>query len=563
MVSVSQTSGLAPEITIHDSNGNEKYRFEHPDIAEGGSPIHEMRITSWHIRAGLNNDAGSASITIQDHENTLTDRSDPRRPIAIKNGWILQIRLKKQHHDMATWFYGIIENPAITRPGHAEQYITITAMGYGIRLPHTFGSISHYQRRGNDGISLDNTDNDARISDIIRRIITDPENLVSPSAAPLGITANGIDDIDIRVPDFVRNFQSLGMMVNELAGMGDCIYAVNPDRDMSLHIRGSRPSGHLITNDNDGSLIRSWNQHKASIMANRPYMIPESSIGSGYSTIIGLGAVHEEVASSRTTSGAGSPLTLPADTDTSFSFRLGHASLGRISIRLSRTGNCTGSLRVSLVGSDTGSAIDPDDIRAVDVITAARLNHELAADGTPSYIEVGFGRDPVRLFPQADMHVIISGNDDPVRLHRSGSGSVRRRTGNNESWDAISGGGANYRAYSAETVHIVAQDTARRSIQGHKETIIPLYDFPSEGATIIALGGMLDIMGSIRRAYSRITISAPDDRPDCGETMRMYDTHTGTDTTVELIGYEIGASQDPPDNLIASTMEISVEEWIS
>ena len=555
-------SGLCPTISISDQNGTERYRWEHPLIY--ASPRQDVRLTSWDIRAGLDSDAGSATVVLQDNENRLTDQDHASRRLKIRNGWQLEIWLQKPNGGAQhKWFHGIIEQPVLERPGNARQAVTITAIGWGVRLAHRFGSVDFYQRKLSDGINLDGTDADARASEIVKRIITDTDILVSPGSPPLGITVNGVDDLNIRMPDYSRRFQSLGLMINELAQSVGCVYGVNPDRDMFFHVRRSRASGFLISNDIDE--LAGWpDPERAAVSRNAAYIIRESAIGTGYSTLIGLGALHEEITSSRApTDTVGTPLDLPAGTNTAFSFRLGRTRLSKIAVRLSRTAACTSTLFVTLAGSDTGSAIDAGDVRGAAAVPPGRLNRELAADGTPSYIEVSFGREPLRLSPHADMHVIISGTADPVRLHRSGTGTVQRRASDSDAaWAAVSGGAPHYRAYAAETMHVIAQDTSRRGEgQGHKETTYPLHDFPSEHSAIQAFEGLLNLVGSVRRSYDSIIISAPGARPQPGSTVRLHDTFNGLDTTVELIGYRIGAHGG--EQLAAASMSIDVEEWIA
>ena len=565
---------LCPEIAISDHAGTVRYRWEHP--LTHPNPRQDVALTSWDIRAGINSDAGSASIVLRDDGNALTDKDSPSRRLLVRPGWQLEIWLQKPGRARYKWFHGVIEQPVALRPGNARQDVIITAIGWGVRLAHRFGSVAYYQRRLADGITHDPADGTARASEIVKRVVTDTDILVSPSTgSPLGITANGVDDIDIKMPDFVRHFQSLGLMVSELAQAVGCVYHVSPDRDLSFHLRAAHSSGFLISNDHghgnggDSGLLHEWaDADRAAIASDEPYGIRESSIAAGYSTLIGLGAIHEEIAASREAQpapgAAGTPLALPENTDTAFTFRLGRHSLAKIALRLSRTGDAAAALRVSLVGSDTGSAIDPSDVRAVDVITPERLNRELAADGAPQYVEVGFEREPIRLYPQADMHVIIRGTADPVRLHVSGTGTVQRRAGAPAAspWSAISGGAPNYRAYAAETVHIVAQDTTRREYQGHKETTYPLHDYPTEEAALIALRGQLELVGSTRRSYDSIIISAPAARPQPGHTVRLVDVLAGSDTEPELIGYRVGAA-DGAQQLAAERMSIDVEEWIT
>ena len=554
--------GLCPEIAISDHAGATRYRWEHP-LVFGDAAVQDFALESWDMRAGLDSDAGSATVVIDDPENMMTDRDSASRKLLVRNGWYLEVWLRKPNGGIRQkWFHGIIEHPVLERPGNARQRVIITAIGWGVRLAHRFGSVSFYQQKEADGVTLDTADANAKATEIVRRIVTDTDILVSPGGEPLDITTRGVADLDIRMPDFVRRFQSLGLMVNEIAQAVGCVYGVTPDRDLFFHVRGARHTDHLVSNDaSDGSLLGTWaDRDRVSMAANQPYRIRESTISSGYSALIGLGALHEEVTASRAAPGAGSPLSLADDTDTSFEFRLGRRSLSKIAIRISRTGECTRSLRVTLVGSDAGSVIDAADIRAVDVITASRLNRELAADGTPSYVEVGFGREPISVSPQADMHVIMQGTADPVRIHRSGTGSVQRRAGEAGTWSAVPGGGANYRAYAAETMHVVAQDTTRRAEQGHKETTYPLHDFPSEYSAILAFEGLLGLVGGTRRAYDPITISAPGARPQPGGTLRLVDVFNGLDTAVELIGYRIGS--DDARQQAAHTMTIDVEEWI-
>ena len=553
------SEGLCPEIVISDQSGVPQFRWEHP--LTFADPVQDFALESWDIRTGLSSDVGSASIVIDDPHNTLTNKESASRRLKIRGGWHLEIWLRRPGRPRHKWFSGIIEYPGRGRPGYARQKVLVTAIGWGVRLSHRYASINFYQKKQADGINLDNNDTAARASEIVKRIVTDTDILVSPGQ-PLGITVQGVDALDIKLPDFVRRFQTLKLMISELAQAVGCVFGVDPEGDLFFHLRGGRSSGFLISNDHKSDMLETWaDRDKVAIASNSGYTAHESDVGVGYSTLIGLGAIHEEITSSRAPATTGTPLDLPDGTDTAFSFRLGRTQLSKVAVRLSRTATCTSTLLVSLVGSDTGSAIDPDDIRGVAAIPPDRLNNELASDGTPSYIEVSFGREPLRVFPYADMHIIIAGTADPVRLHRSGSGTAQRRNSDSDAaWAAISGGAPHYRAYAAETMHIIAQDTSRRSTQGHKETTIPLHDYPSEHSAIVAMEGMLGLVGSTRMVYDPIMISAPGTRPQPGSTLRLVDGFSGVDTHVEIIGHRIGSTD--AQKQIAETMEIEVEEWV-
>ena len=180
--------GLAPRILIKDTKGVVKFTWEHALI--DASPIQDFALVDWQIQGGVNTFHGIGSILIDDRNQALLDNTDLARPIKIKNGWRMIMELGKNEAGLETWFDGLIEEPEMIEEQGTITKIQINAIGFGIRTAHRKTRIRRFQKKTSDGLSLDNTDVDVKISELFKDILTQDDHFAHsglPLESELGI----------------------------------------------------------------------------------------------------------------------------------------------------------------------------------------------------------------------------------------------------------------------------------------------------------------------------------------------------------------------------------------
>ena len=135
---------------------------------------------------------GEATITIQDHDSKLIINTN-RAGSVIAAGDLMQISLGK--NNATPWFFGICDEPTIRRSGNGQQYIIIKSIGYGITLAHRFINIDYAQQLDDAGDVIE-TDNTAKISELIKRVLSDDTVLALPP--PDQNIVVDVEDIDIK-----------------------------------------------------------------------------------------------------------------------------------------------------------------------------------------------------------------------------------------------------------------------------------------------------------------------------------------------------------------------------
>lgn len=547
--------GLCPQIILKNKAGTEQYRYEHPNI--DNTPTQEFNLVSWFIEAGVNSNHGMAQILIDDRDNDLLDLTKNRRSVKIKNSWEMIINLGKDEAGLEVWFDGIIEEAEIIRPSANLQYILVTAFGWGIRTAHRLAKMSRFQLKNSGGLTLDSSDTNARVSELFKDVFEDDDVPAFRGLGQESITVTGVDTIDIKLPDYQRDFQTYALMLNELAAIPGSLYGVDPTKDAFLRLRGTTFGGYLITNDteNPAVLTTNWDQGKLLIMRNTEYRVKESVIDTGFTVGIGIGAQHDTLDHDQTSANATLDLS---STNYAFEFDPIKDNVRKIALFLSKTGTLVKDLTVSIVGEDSGGGPNEDDIRKRVVIPASRLQSEL---GSSKYFEILFEKIPVTFGEK--LFVFIKKYGDATNYvsidYQTGSGTYYT-SADALTWSSNTGD-AKFRTYHSKTMHIIGQNCVARRSHRSKEMPINFQDFPDENTATQAMEGLLDTRGKIKALYSPITVSTPDARPDLGKTVRFKDVFNGKDVSLDMIGYSLGGTAFDKNNMGAVDMVVLVEEW--
>ncbi len=549
-------AGLKPIVTIKDFDGNTAYRFESADLVDG-TPRQDFNLVSWNIHMGINSDHGSAMIGIDDRDNNLVDLITAGRSLKIRNDWEIVIELGKHKDNIQTWFTGIIEQPELSHPGKNMQEIALAAVGWGIRTAHRYVNFQHHQAKL-DGEVLDGNDESSKVSEIFKSVLMDQSNYLLGGDVADGITADeNIQDIDIRLPAFSKKYETAGAVLSELANTAGAVYGIDPDKKAFLRLHGAIASDFLVTNDvNPPTLLtQNWDQDKIMYLKNANFNYKDSTIDSGYTTLIGLDAIqttniHEQTESNALRDLSATSIAMP------FTVTRNVASVLFFISKLTSGAPVTADLFCTIHPATSTIDYDAAITLASFIIPASRINKLITGTRLTAYLE-----------QQIDRTAIVQGGTYWLVLHRFGDTTnpiridYKTATGTYQANGTLLTGAMKLTVKSYTTLNIIAQNT-RHAAGRHKETIFNFSSFPTEESITNTFEGLLELYGSTRRIYDPITIETPADRPPLGTTIRIINNISGLDINAELIGYDIsGSAFDPDSNLGASTMQIHVEEW--
>ena len=558
-------AGLAPRILIFNESLQLQYTYEHPNIDD--NPTQDFVLDAWQIMLGINSNAGSCQLTIEDHTDNLTR---PDGSLIMRAGWHIQVLLGKNAAGLSAWFFGIINEPRLERPGYGQQLIQLSAYGYSHSLSSRYISIEHKQARDPNTNRLNQSDDTAKISELVKLVFASKSMLIPPPDPNL--TINGIEDIDVKLSSLQKQNQSQGIVISELANVVNAIYGVSAERDFFFHT-ADKHSGFVITNDlNDDTP----NGDKLMLIRNQPYSYVDTTIRKAYTSLIGL-----DVTESRELMGDGGGTTEQGLT--------GNHWLG---YEIPFKGKIDGSLEILMTDASSyahrdapyflyegsGSLFDgvyPDDLPRVyaGIISKDKLD-DLSA--TPTYVSI-----PIRAEPTTQnkrvlwMRGFISGSNDNngvkilekntgsnkfyINVHSSGdnAGSINEDT----STDITGTTGTGRIRYVEDTQTLIkAQNLELRNrFATAKEQIQYLPDTPPGETAATIFEGLLQQAGRARRIY-KIPASVPNTRPPLGQQVRFIDTHNGIDTNPMLISYKLSANRQ--QQLVCITMDIEAELYL-
>ena len=280
-------SPLSPKVLIHDLAGALKYTYE--TSATSGSPTQDFNLRGLSVHLGLNDDYGNAVLLIDDPSNTLIDTDIFKSP-KIKRQWNIQIYLGKSSSTLNRWFYGKVFEGQVARPTAEFTQLVVKCVGWGIRLKERMTHIKRFQDKTSDGLQLDSTDTDSKVSELAKDIIQDTDHLVYTSLGlESEITVNNVDDIDIKLADFQHNPTTFSSALSDLASDSNAVYHVDADRNLTFRNSVANDSGFLFSSDVDSIDTQNWNVNKLGIIAKQDYSYSDSTGDSGYSFLQGIG----------------------------------------------------------------------------------------------------------------------------------------------------------------------------------------------------------------------------------------------------------------------------------
>ena len=544
----------APAIIILDHKFRIKYRWEHPQISE--NPIQDFNLLAWDISAGINTDVGEASITIQDHESKLTN-NDNRAGPAIAAGDLMQISLGK--NNIEPWFFGICDEPTIRRGGNNQQYIIIKAIGYGITLAHRFVNLDYAQELDDAGDIVD-TDNTAKISELIKRVLTDYDIVALPP--PDQNIVIDIDDMDIKIRRYKKNNRSQAAVISELANFGNAIFGIDANLRFFCHAP-NKPSDYTITNNLELNL----DVNKMMIIRNQSYDYTDSTVRGAFTSLIGTDVTQ---VTTLIDDNKGTDSVDIGQTYDLFGFSMYQGKIdGSLRFYADKSINSVGNNTLYWYIIEVHSAV----FRIYDVIN----RDDMPLDRTDNVVAYGTISNLDTLLPvqnitrpiELDINLpatqrnryIAFYHTDGVNIKYLNSGSgFRYGAAYFQTQDTGTVGTIRLTIPSEQGVLLKAQNTTLKHQQTEKEQIQNFRNAPNNQTATQIFEGVMDSAGRVRRTYTGIVTSIPPEKPPVGQLYRIIDKHQNLDTHALCIGYDIGS--DLNNNLNAISMSVDLEEWL-
>ena len=540
--------GLQPIIKIMDIAGNVVYSYD------SFTRIGDFLLEYWSIDAGISLEHGSAFVVIRDNDNALIDMTDPRRPSKIKQGYSIEIWLGKSADDIELWFAGPIQDRQVELEGYGRQVMPLVCYGRSIWTARRLANIQHSQRLTEDGLAYDTADNNAKLSEIFKRMLTDSSVLAVPGVPLPAFDVSNVDDITVQFPQFNRAFQRVGTILSELANTGDCVYGIDPDGKVFLHYRGTKDSAFLISNDvgdHPGDLTLNWDSDKLMILADGVFSYTDSGTDAAYSVLHGLGAQylllgHESLDSNASRNLNAGTIAMP--------FTAAQDNIRKVTLYMSKTADVSSPLHMQIIGSNEDGTPNIEDVRQALNIRADRLNREL---GVAGWLNIVF--EKIQVTQGEKLYILL-----PQYI---GTLYADYKTGEGEYYinGAAQVGSFKMRVYASKNMHIIAQDvTASRKYYGHdniKEKTLDMQGYPDEDSAMLAVEAVLNVASKERRTFKEIVTSTPARRPLLGKTLRVIDRHKGADFIADLVGYRIQGDVRAESNMGAIEISIMLGDY--
>jgi hypothetical protein len=546
------TKGLQPEVLIYDQDNTLQYTWQHDQI--DNTPQRDFGLFGWNLHLGYGSDIGSLELFIHDQAKNLVDLTDNHIPSKIKNEWKIKFSLGKDPTGLKKWYEGFIRMPGVMRlPKY--QALKLYSVGLGGNLADWDIIIKYIQAKESDGLTPDSTDTTAKVSSIATKLFSDTSLYAMPSFGTPGFTTNGITDIDSKLPDFIKNYQSIVGCMNELCNASDSIWSIDYEPstpDILMHRKGTRSSGLLFTNDLTSLKTINWDVDKLGFLLTRPRQYNDSSIDRGYAAYLALGPYDEVLDWDKTSANAVRALYLA---NHSFLITPLKPSIVQLRMAVRRVGTPARDMLVYLIAADGTGAPNPAAIYSSTLIKKEILQ---ALSTSEQYMYVSFEINPAKINPNDNIFIYIPANGDSSNYvglsYQTGSGTYY-------AGGTPATGEAKLSTYFAQAVAVHYLDaTAAKRTKRQLPLSMPQM---SVKTALEILNGYSERMSRVRRIYEPITVSCPYDPVKPAETISYYDTFSGLETHAEIISLDLSANIYTLKGGGARTMDLQIAEVLS
>ena len=554
---------LSPRIIITDRTGVVKYIYETTVTTTEPNARQDFTLSELKVHSGSNSDYGYAILKIDDRNNDLTDVTNTLRDSKIERQWDIQIYFGKSQPLLQRWFYGKIFDVDIVRPFTNQQHLILSCVGWGSVLRDRITNIKRFQAKAADGITLDATDTTVKVSELVKDIIEDTDHQADHGLdnTELAITVNNVQDIDVKLPDLQKSFSTYATALSELSTSGNAMWGIDADRDLFLRDPGSVDSGFLFTNDLEGDTAQNWDSSRIGYLINASQSWRDSSYDGAYSILHGLGS--NAVKIDQENSGSENAIRTSNTSFIGIPFTPSTDNIGKISLRLGKTGTPTSPITISVVGINASDSNSPrmTNLRKSITLDSAKIQSLSTSGG---WVELGL-QEKINVEPGTPLALVInkygSSSSNLTMDYKTGSGTFwTSPDGVDANW-ASATGTFSVRDYSWKSLQIILENTRAKAKYGTREKVVQFNSGQEEGSAREALISAGEVLGLERRFYSQVTISPPTLRIPLGQYCRIYDTKTGLSVKANIISTDISMSGKSGETSIgADRVTLGLEE---
>ena len=538
---------LYPKIIV--TNGTTTYTFEaKPIAATPGSPIQNFKVRALKLHLGLNDDFGTLVFEIHDHSGVFIDTTDYERPSTIGREWTVQLYLGKTYAGLQRWFYGKIKNVDIVRNSTNIQFLTVTAVGWGVILRERMSRMIRNQAKQSDGVTLDDTDTSTKINNLILEVFTKVDHYIDNNISQISnITATSTTDGSGICSDCLQNIKvanvnftiaSFAQIISNLSSIANTNWLVDYDRNLVIHDPRVHDSGFLFTNNLLGDRAQRWSNTKIGYILNSPLTWGDSSADTYYSIVHGYGhfAPKLDVSDGQTPNASYNmdqawlaiPFTPPSD------------EIFKIAIRATKTGTPPADGTLQIWG-DSASTPSPSDVRRTILLNKTTITN-LGTTTPANWFEIPL-KPKLEITKGEKLYLIFNKYGTVSNTfnidYKTLTGTYFDST-NGTTWTSRTGAPA-YRIYSAARLTTTVENTrVRRLLTEPRERMFPIRADLEEQTvrqTMIAVG---ELMGKQIRRFDKVIISPVTDRIPLNKFCYLEDGKTGLFTRATIENIEIG-----------------------
>ena len=553
-------NALHPRIVITNQFGGAAYSFESKQLNPAGNQ--DFELTAMRLHLGIDDDYGYLQLVIHDNDNTLSDLTNTDRPGVIGREWSVQLYLGKSTATEERWFYGKIKDLSVSRPTTGIQTITLSCIGYGIILRERMSRLVRNQAKAADGVTLDDTDDSTKVSELILDLFQDRDHYVDNNidrlttiTAQTSTTGNGIDEsaTSQKIANVNFNVASFAQIISNLAGVANTSFHVNADNALVVQDPESRDSGFLFTNDLAGDRATTWDSTKIGYILNAPLEWKDSSSDMLYDFVHGFGHFKPGVSVSETTTPDAAD-NLDSEWH-AIPFIPTSDNIVKIAIRSIKTGTPAVDTSVQIWGDTGGSGPDPEDVRYTKLLNTETLN-KLGTTTPADWFEIPI-KPRLQVTPGEQLYIVF-----PKVGDASNTISVNYKSGSGAYWDSSDGttwtsrtGKSNYRVYeSRKLITTVENTSATELLPEPRERIFPIRADLEEQTVRQTLLSAAEVLGKQRRTYGTVKISPVTARIPLGTFCKLEDVKTGLSVKANITAIDLRA-----DTSTLGVQEIDLE----
>jgi hypothetical protein len=556
---------LHPRIIITNLSGGAAYTFESEQLL--ATPTQDFKLQALKLHLGTDDDFGYLQLVIHDHDNVLTDLTKNRRPGLIGREWAVQLYLGKTLATEERWFYGKIKDFTVSRPTTGIQTVSLTCVGWGVILRERMSRLTRNQAKTSDGVSLDDTDNSTKISELILDLFQETDHQIDENIqqipniiAEISTTGNGIEEnaTSGKIANINYTVASYAQIISNLCGIANTTWHINADRRLIVQDPESVDSGFLFTNDFTASSdLNTWDATKMAYILNAPLEWKDSSADMLYNFVHGFGHFNPALSSSD----GGTP-DASDNLDTAW-----HAipitpttdNIAKIAIRSIRTGLPTSNASVEIWGDTGGSGPNESDIRRKIILNKKTLE-KLGTTTPANWVEIPI-KPKLSVTPGEQLYIVF-----PKFGDASNTINVNYEAGSGTFWDSSDGttwtsrtGKSAFRVYDARRlVTTVENIDATELLPEPRERIFPIRSDLEEQTVRETLLQAAAVLGKQKRTYGTVTVSAPTSRIPLSTFCVLQDVKTGLDVKATIVGLDLQAT---PESQGVQTVELSLESY--